>query len=121
MFKQSLLLFAFAVGVSEPLNSQIAAAQTHVVEIQDFAFAPARIEAHPGDVIEWTNRDFAPHTATADGNEWTTEALKNGASDRFIATSPGEIAYHCKYHPNMKGLIVITIKDAHAAGQESGR
>jgi len=121
MFKQSLFLFAFAAGVPEPLNSQIATSQTLVVEIQNFAFTPARIEAHPGDVIEWTNQDFAPHTATADGNEWTTAALKNGASGRFIATSPGEIGYHCKYHPNMKGLIVITVKDAHAAGQESGR
>jgi plastocyanin len=42
------------------------AAPVHQVEIRSFAFAPPRLEVHAGDTVEFTNRDFAPHTAVAD-------------------------------------------------------
>ena len=38
----------------------------HAVAIHRFAFEPATLTISRGDTVTWTNRDTAPHTATAD-------------------------------------------------------
>jgi plastocyanin len=83
------------------------AASVHQVEISNFAFAPPRIEVHAGDTVEFTNRDFAPHTAMADTAVWDTGLLKKDASGRMVVSGTGALAYHCAFHPEMKGVIVI--------------
>lgn len=109
MSSKFLILLALAVGVHAPLLfAKPPTPKTHRVEIQSFAFVPARIAVQVGDVVEWTNRDLAPHTASANDGKWTTATLKSGASGRFIATSAGTLAYFCAFHPQMKGLIVVT-------------
>jgi plastocyanin len=77
------------------------------VEIRSFAFVPARLKARAGDTVEWTNHDFVPHTATANGGGWTTIALTQGASGRIVVRSSGVIAYHCQYHPEMVGALIV--------------
>jgi plastocyanin len=57
--------------------------------------------------VEWINRDFDPHTATADNNKWDTGLLKNKATGRLVTTKPGEFSYHCTFHPHMKGVIIV--------------
>ena len=89
------------------LQAQTSSPTTHAVAIQSFAFGPARVEIKAGDSVQWTNKDFAPHTATADDNAWGSAELKNGASDNIVFKVPGTFAYHCKYHPQMKGVIVV--------------
>jgi plastocyanin len=37
------------------------------VDIAQFAFRPKRVTVQRGDVVLWTNRDAAPHTATETG------------------------------------------------------
>ena len=106
MFRTSVLVFALAVGaLAPPLSAQTP--KTHRVEIRSFQFDPPRIEIHPGDIVEWTNRDFAPHTATGDDAGWDTGQLKANESGHFIAKSPGSFAYHCAFHPGMKGTITV--------------
>lgn len=111
MRKMALLGLVVAAGVSTlPLPAQTQAPRTHQIAIQLFAFGPARIEIEAGDVIEWTNADLAPHTATADDGAWSTGAIKKGATGQFTSPVPGTFAYHCKFHPQMKGVIVVTAR-----------
>ncbi len=91
----------------DPAFGQISVAKTHKVEIQGFAFVPAAIVIKIGDSVEWTNRDFAPHTASAENQDWTTESLGYGQSGQFIATKPGVFSYFCAFHPHMKGEISV--------------
>lgn len=72
MLDRRQFLLALAVGAyALPLGAQTTARAIHRVEIKDFAFEPSRIEVRAGDTVEWINRDFAPHTATADNdNRW---------------------------------------------------
>jgi len=89
--------------------------RVHQVEITGFAFVPSRIEARAGDVIAFTNRDFAPHTASADSSKWDTGRLKNGASARVVLNYTGTVPCHCELHLHMKGDVVITgAKSVHA-------
>ena len=104
MFRHAFLVLAVAVGAfAPPLH-----AETVAVAITGFAFVPATVNAAVGDTIEWTNLDFAPHTASKPGGAWTTGPIKNGGVGRFVVTEPGVFGYICQYHPAMKGQIVVT-------------
>ena len=108
MVKRCLLALALACAApAPPLAAQTPEPRTFQVEIKGFAFAPAALEIHAGDIVEWTNRDFAPHSATADAGAWDSGAIRNQASARFVAGAPGSFAYHCKFHPHMKGAITV--------------
>ena len=68
-------------------------------------FVPDRIEVAVGQTITWTNRDFVPHTVTAPGIE--SGDLAEGKSWSMVAKEKGEIAYICRLHPVMKGVLVV--------------
>jgi plastocyanin len=68
-------------------------------------FVPERLEVAAGDTIVWTNRDFVPHSVTAPGVE--SGDLAEGASWTLVARQKGEIAYICRLHPVMRGVVVV--------------
>lgn len=106
--KTGLLVLALAVGAGASAAGAQPAPRTIQVDIHGFQFVPARVDAHVGDTIEWTNRDFAPHTASDAGDKWTTAPLNNGAIGRMVVKTPGTFVYRCNFHPQMKGTIVVT-------------
>lgn len=81
-------------------------AKTHAIVIDDVAFGPAPADVRVGDVIEWQNRDFVAHTATARDGSFDVD-LPAGTSARVELTRPGEIAFFCRYHPGMAGTITV--------------
>lgn len=84
------------------------AADTIRITVDKLAFAPAEVSAHVGDTIEWTNKDFVVHTATARNKEWDVALPAKGGNGRVTLASAGEIEYFCRFHPNMKGRISVT-------------
>ncbi len=79
----------------------------HRVEIRKFRFDPDRLSVRPGDTVTWTNRDIAPHTATARDGGWDTGTLQRGES-ATIAVEPGMAAdYYCRHHPMMKAALSV--------------
>ena len=68
-------------------------------------FVPERVEVAVGQTVTWTNRDFVPHTVTASGIE--SGDLAEGKSWSMVAKEKGEIAYICRLHPVMKGVVVV--------------
>ena len=83
------------------------APEVHEVEISSFAFHPEVVRVRIGDTIRWTNRDLAPHTATADEFGWDTEALEQNEANDILVTDGMETSYFCVFHPHMKGRIEI--------------
>lgn len=77
------------------------------VNIKDFAFMPAELDVAVGTTVTWTNSDTAPHTATQDGGGFQSDRLDNAASYSFTFDTAGTFEYHCEYHPNMHGTIVV--------------
>lgn len=80
------------------------------VEISRFKFKPSDVEIHAGDSVIWSNRDIAPHTATAEGGGWDTGSLGKGDQARIAFDEPGEYPYICAFHPHMKGRVVVSPK-----------
>jgi plastocyanin len=75
-------------------------------------FEPARIEVPAGTSIVWTNRDDAPHTATAADtaarSQFDTGVVKKDARSKPVKfAKPGEYAYICDLHPFMKATVVV--------------
>jgi len=79
----------------------------HSVSMVGFKFAPAQLEVHVGDSVEWINRDFVAHTATADDKSFDTGKLAAGASKRLTMTRAGTFPYTCHFHSGMKGTLVV--------------
>lgn len=90
------------------LPAPAARAATVRVEIDRVAYAPATVSAKVGDVIEWENKDILAHTATAKG-KWDIMIAPN-KTGRVTLKEAGEIDYYCRFHPNMRGRIVVAPK-----------
>jgi plastocyanin len=77
------------------------------IDIASFKFAPARIEVSRGATVTWTNRDKAPHTATAEDDSFDTERLELGERGRVTLDKPGRYRYYCVYHRFMEAEVVV--------------
>jgi len=106
MHRQTSLSVASAV-ILLAFVAHAAEARTIQIEITKLAFAPATATAEAGDTIEWTNNDTFVHTATADDKSWEV-MLPVGGNGRYIVERAGTIAYFCRFHPNMRGLLEVT-------------
>ena len=79
----------------------------HRVVIDRFAFEPQRLELRPSDIVEWTNRDLAPHTASAESGDWDSGELSRGGVFRQRFSAEGTAPYFCAFHPHMRGEITV--------------
>lgn len=74
--------------------------------IHDMSFGASPITAHVGDSIEWTNNDFVAHSVTArDGSFDVT--IFPGKTGRTVLTKAGKIAFFCRFHPTMTGVVEV--------------
>ncbi len=70
-------------------------------------FVPERLEVAAGDRITWTNRDFVPHSVTARAAGIESGDLGQDKSWTYVAKKPGEMAYICRLHPVMHGVLIV--------------
>ena len=95
-----------ATTSASPASS--APAAPAVVSIKDFTFvAPASVPA--GATVQVKNDDGEAHTVTADsGGAFDTKVGGNGTASFTAPTKPGRYPFHCTYHGNMHGVLVVT-------------
>ena len=80
------------------------------VLIQNMAFDPVTITVAANTTVTWTNKDGAAHTVTS--NTGSTEVFDSGslstnATFHHLFATPGSYHYHCTFHPNMTGTVVV--------------
>jgi plastocyanin len=92
----------------------IAAHQDAAVAVQviDFAFEPGTLTVPAGATVTWTNAGSRPHTVTADDGSFDSGRLDPGEQFSQTFDQPGTFAYHCGFHPDMQGSIVVTEQQA---------
>jgi plastocyanin len=78
------------------------------VNIKNFAFSPTTVTIKAGQSVEWVNNDSSPHTITSDTGLFDSGNESSGQSYSHKFDKPGTYAYHCAYHPNMKGTVIVT-------------
>ena len=87
-------------------SATLAHAADHTVTISGFAFQPATLSIAAGDTVTFMNKDGAPHTATQKGG-FDTGRLGKGKEATITFDAAGSFDYICKFHPAMKGQIVV--------------
>ncbi len=84
-----------------------------VVTIQNYSYRPSVVRVRQDGRVTWVNQDQVAHTATSPlPGGVTTEGpwdlvMQPGqsASRRFL--SPGRFDYYCRFHPRMRGTVVV--------------
>src|SRR5215212_707133 len=111
-----MLAVLLAVGAFLSRFGPIAAHQDANVEVQvvDFAFEPGTVTVPVGATVIWTNTGSRSHTVTADDGSFDSGRLDPGEQFSQTFDQPGTFPYHCGFHSQMQGSIVVT--EAQAAG-----
>jgi plastocyanin len=94
-----------AAAISFPVIS--APAPDSKVEIDNFAFSPARITVKAGTTVAWLNSDDTPHTVASSSKLFKSKALDTDGRFSFTFTTPGMYEYFCSLHPYMTGTVVV--------------
>ena len=101
---------AFAAGAALLLPTATPAAaapKTYVVMIDKMKFGAVPANLKAGDVLVWDNRDMFRHTATAKDGSFNVD-LPAGAKGKTVLRKPGTLAFSCRYHPGMKGVLKVS-------------
>lgn len=80
--------------------------RTHTIVMEKMRFGPSPAGLRVGDTIVWVNRDLFRHTATA--RDLFDVDLAPGASGRTVLGRAGRIAYVCRFHPGMTGVLTVS-------------
>lgn len=83
-----------------------AASKSYTVTIDNMKFGPVPSNLRVGDTIIWVNHDIFRHSATATDKSFDVDLLPS-KSARLVLKRPGAIAFFCKYHPGMRGQIIV--------------
>ncbi|WP_407159487.1 cupredoxin domain-containing protein [Bradyrhizobium sp. STM 3557] len=81
-------------------------AATIQIVMENLVISPAAASAKVGDTIEWINKDILAHTATA-GNGDFDVTIPPKQTMTLVLKKAGNIAYYCRFHPNMKATLTI--------------
>ena len=77
------------------------------INITGMAF-PATTTIKKGSTVTWTNKDSYAHTVTSDdGSTFKSANLAAGATFSFKANTVGSFPYHCNYHSDMHGTLIV--------------
>lgn len=101
------VIIALAPSASYALDGST---RNHIVEIRNLQFSPSELTVAPGDTVTWINKDFVPHTATAEGLEWDSGTV--GTDGQWQMTIQDgqdgqDGSYFCRHHPSMVGRLII--------------
>lgn len=97
------LLIVAALLLIVPVSARAATVQ---IVMQNLEITPAVVSAKVGDTVEWVNKDFIAHTATARNGDFDVNLPPNKTA-RFVLKKAGTVQYYCRYHPNMTATLKV--------------
>ena len=74
----------------------------------DQYYMPVNASIPKDATVTWTNKDVAPHTATASDGSFDTGIFNAGSSASAMVKGQGDIQYHCTIHPWMHGSLQVS-------------
>jgi plastocyanin len=83
---------------------------TAKVTMSNNTFTPASVTVMQSGSILWVNNDQQVHTVTADDGSFDSGDIPAGGSFGLAFNVIGPHPYHCKYHPEMTGLVKCVTK-----------
>jgi plastocyanin len=72
-------------------------------------YSPNPIHLTVGSTVTWMNGTGLAHTATSDTGAWNTGTIAPGGTSSAITfNTAGSFAYHCTFHADMHGTVVVS-------------
>ena len=98
---------ASSIAAVSTTGSPAGTSATVVITITNFAYqGPGSVS--PGATVTVKNEDSQAHTVTSDQAGLFDAVVPGGGNVVFTApTTAGSYAYHCTYHSNMHGTLVV--------------
>jgi plastocyanin len=101
------MAMATSVAAAPAASATDQARSAAVIHISKFMFRPPASVA-AGSTVGVMNMDTEAHTVTADAANAFDVKAAPGAMTTFTApTKPGTYKFHCTYHSNMHGVLVV--------------
>ena len=76
---------------------------------REWSYAPDQLAVEVGTTVVWTNTGAVAYTVTADdGTSFDSGSIEPKATFALTPTAAGTFAYHCTFHPWMKGTLTVT-------------
>lgn len=108
--RSTALRCAVVLAAAVPLAGAAAAPaggpRVHVVVIDKMTFGAAPAGLRAGDTVRWVNRDIFRHTATARDGSFNVDLMPGKSAD-VVLKRPGTLAFHCIFHPGMRGQLAV--------------
>ncbi len=83
-------------------------AQAAAITIERFDYE-VPVSVSPGAMITVENKDGEKHTVTSDSADaFDVEVDGDGSASFKAPTAPGSYPFHCAFHSNMTGVLVVT-------------
>lgn len=76
------------------------------IVIQNFEFK-GPISVSPGATVSVTNLDSQDHSVTSDDGAFDVVVHANKKATFTAPAGKGSYQYHCSFHPNMRGTLVV--------------
>jgi plastocyanin len=95
------------------------------LEASNFAFQPTELDVDPGasTTLAFTNADDVDHSFTSD-DLGLDEVVEGGVGAIITIEAPDEDGtheFHCRFHPQMKGKVVVGTGGSGGGGGESDK
>lgn len=104
----SIHITSVAAQSSPDTTTSISIPQGASAQQVDQYYMPVNASIPKDATITWTNKDVAPHTATASDGSFDTGAINPGSTDSAMVKGQGDIQYHCNIHPWMHGSLQVS-------------
>jgi plastocyanin len=82
-----------------------AAAATHTISMKNLSYNPSSLDVAVGDTVVWSNDESVSHSVS--GTAMESPEILPGAKYSFTFSSAGTYDFHCRFHPDMVGKIVV--------------
>jgi plastocyanin len=120
MRKVLLTMAAFGVAAGPVLAITPAfAASNATVTISNYSYStPASVS--PGATVTVVNKDSETHTVTADAGGFNDTAGASSTTSFRAPSTPGRYAFHCNFHSNMHGVLVVAASSSGSTTTSGG-
>jgi len=71
------------------------------------AFGANPLNVAVGSTVVWQNNDNTSHDPVSDNGAFNLSSIRSGGQGSFAFSAAGTFPYHCGFHPNMVGTIVV--------------
>jgi plastocyanin len=100
--------------ISNVSDTQEPAAGNTIVEITNEGYNPQTVVIKKGAVVTWVNKGDQTHTVSSDPHPThtdlpglTSNPMQPNQSFSFAFEQTGSFGYHCHFHPNVKGRVIV--------------